>query len=359
MNVIFLNSHRAKSGILNGEILPQPYVLASKFFDCGIIDRTHTLDVGFSQKVVDEIPAIDPGFSLSFADICDLTAKGLIEESQEKGMKIQVLWSGGIDSTVALIALLKNLDPEEYSRLEVTLSLASIDEYPLFFRRHILNKLSFKLINPPISNHFGNMALIVTGEHGDQLFGSDKLLPLIDNGLAGENYEDIWPLYLMNQFGRAKRVDMIVNYLQPLIQACPVPIVSTFDLYWWLNFTVKWQQVSMRMAAFSFAKDLGSLQSRVRHFFRNDQFQQWSLKFHPQRAVTSLKDYKLPAKEYIFDFTDDPEYLDHKTKEASLKHVIINRNKQGNHRYRMVMDENYHAVAEIFHRRFINKNIVS
>ncbi len=358
MGVIFLNSHRGKSGLLNGKKLPEPYILACKFFDCGIIDRTQSLDTGFEQKVLDEIPDHRDNAGLSFAEICDTVAKNIVKEAKEMNTKIQVLWSGGIDSTLALIALSKELGDEAPSFLDITLSMDSINEYPLFFREFILKKLPFKLIQPPIANHFSEKSLIITGEHGDQLFGSDKLLPLIVNRLAYEDYRSILPLYLMNKFGKSHKVDTLMNYLHPLIESCPKPIISTFDLFWWLNFTIKWQQVTLRMPVFSFQENVASLHARFRHFFRDTRFQIWSLNNHENRAAENLEAYKLPAKQYIYQYTQDAEFLKQKSKEPSLKHILIDRKNQGDTRYRVMVKEDFKPIVEVFHKQFKNKKIV-
>lgn len=105
MSVIFLNSHRAKSGVLNGQRLPEGYILACKFFDCGIIDRTATLDQGFDYSVLDPIPE-NRGGTLSFAEVCDAVASDIVSRAREEDRPIRILWSGGIDSTVALIKAL-------------------------------------------------------------------------------------------------------------------------------------------------------------------------------------------------------------------------------------------------------------
>lgn len=358
MSVVFLNSHRAKSGILNGKRLPPAYVLACKFFDCGIIDRTRTLDVGFEQKILDEIPSSASGTEATFAEVCDTAAQTIIREATEQDQRIQILWSGGIDSTAALTALLKNMSPPEYTRLEVILSMDSINEYPRFFREFILRKLPFRMIQPPITEHFSATGLIVTGEHGDQLFGSDKLLPLMDNQLAYEEYLAVLPLYLTSKFGKAAKVDQLMDYLHPLVQACPYPVVTTFDLFWWLNFTVKWQQVSLRMSVFSFQPEVFSLYTRFRHFFNTEDFQRWSLAYHPYRAAPSRQAYKRPAKEYIFSYTNDAHFLEEKSKEPSLKYALINRRRQGNERYRVAMDEDFKPMMEVFHKQYKNKKII-
>ncbi len=357
MSVIFLNSHRAKSGVLNGRRLPDGYILACKFFDCGIIDRTASLDQGFDYKVLDPIPE-SRGAILSFAEVCDAVASDIVSRARQEDRPIRVLWSGGIDSTVALIALMKALPEEEYFRLEPLLNMISINEYPLFFRQHILHKLNFRHCLPPITNHFGERELLVTGEHGDQLFGSDKLLPLIVNGLSEEAWEDVLPLHLFEKFGKAKKVDRLIDYLKPQVAAAPQPIKSTFELFWWLNYSIKWQQVSLRLPVFTFRPDVAEIFDRTHHFFRDERFQQWSIANHPNRACTDLKDYKMVAKEYIHAFTGDEEYRNTKTKEPSLKHVILDRAAQGNDRYRIVMGADYKPVVETFHKNLKNQRIV-
>lgn len=355
--IIFLNSHRAKSGMVLGQRLSPGYVLASKFFDCGIIDRSHALEVGFDYKVLDEIPALDPDFKMTFAQVCDAVAADLVAEARRESRKLRVLWSGGIDSTVALIALLRALPESEWDRLQVRLSMLSINEYPLFFRRHILRRLDFRLVKPPITEQFGGNALIVTGEHGDQLFGSDKLLPLLRNGLAYEPYEDVLPLHLMHKFGSGKKVDQLIDYLQPLFAACPTPLATTVDLFWWLNFTIKWQQVSLRLPVFTFREEVQPLVERFRHFFRDVRFQRWALANYATRVPAQISDYKLPAKQYIHTYTGDADYLGGKTKQPSLKHVLLDRNRQGNERYRVVMTDDYRPSIEVFHKKFRNQKI--
>jgi hypothetical protein len=356
-SVIFLNSHRAKSGTLLGRRLPPGYVLACKFFDCGIIDRSQSLELGFDHRVLDAIPTVPDGPGSSFPETCRAVAEDLVAEARRADRRIRLLWSGGIDSTVALVSLLGVLPETEYDRLRIILSMVSIDEYPLFFRRYILNKLPFRLVRPPVTNYFGKTDLVVTGEHGDQLFGSDKLLPLIRNGLAYEPYETVLPLLLAHKFGKPARVDLLLDYLQPLLAACPVPLLTTFDLFWWLNFSTKWQQVSLRLPVFTFRENVGELVGRFRHFFRDERFQQWSLAHYPYRSAATLADYKRPAKEVIYDFTGDATYLNGKLKEPSLKHVILDRNAQGNERYRVHMLNDYRPVVETFHKQFRNQTI--
>jgi hypothetical protein len=94
MRVIFLNSHRGKSGVLNGKRLPEDYILACKFFDCGIIDRSETLDQGFSYSVLDPIPG-EPGpppEAHDFGEVCDAVAQDIVKRARREDRAIRVLW---------------------------------------------------------------------------------------------------------------------------------------------------------------------------------------------------------------------------------------------------------------------------
>ncbi len=358
-SIIFLNSHRAKSGVLNGIKLAPEYVLAAKFFDCGILDRSESLDVGFDYKVLDPIPDPLAFPEASFADICDARGKQIIREAVENDLIIQVLWSGGIDSTAALISILKHLPGKLERHLEVLLTMDSIDEYPLFFRSHILNQVSYFPIAAPVSDYFKDNALIITGEHGDQLFGSDKMLPLILNQLAFESHEVVLPLFLMNKFGHRKKVDQLIEFLQPLIQACPFPIQYTHELFWWFNFTMKWQQVSLRLAVFSFKENVSILARQFRHFFGSEAFQAWAMSHREPKLIREPHTYKLPAKQYIQAYTKDDDYFLQKIKQPSLRDIIINRRNQGEKRYRVVMKTDYIPQFEVFHKTLKNQNIFS
>lgn len=360
MSVLFLNSHRGKSGVLNGRKLPEAYILACKFFDCGIMDRTQTLDQGFDYRVLDPIPTtVGPSpVAGDFGAVCDAVAADIVDRARREDRQIRVLWSGGIDSTVALIALMKALPETEYGRLVPLLNMISINEYPLFFRQYILHQLPFKHTKPPITNYFGDRQLLITGEHGDQLFGSDKLLPLIQNGLCYEPWDKVLPLHLFEKFGSKKKVAKLIDYLAPQIKAAPVDIRSTFDLFWWLNYSIKWQQVSLRLPVFAFQQDTRAVYDRMHHFFRDERFQQWSIDNHPNRACSGLMTYKQAAKDYIFDFTGDEAYQQTKTKEPSLKNVILDRSVQGDVRYRISMGEDFRPCIETFHRDFKNQRIV-
>ena len=222
------------------------YVAACRFFSAPLIDRTGTLDAGIEFEVLDRIENFTKT-NKTFARICAERAAFIAQKSSEENRKIQILWSGGIDSTLALVSIFKELEKcDELNRLEIVLSKESIAEYPAFFRDVIEHKLKYVLFDPPIYDFLDAKKIIVTGEHGDQLFGSDKAQHFVMTNQAFRPFEEILPLVIARKLGSNKSVDAIISYLAPQIEKSPVKIETLFDFLWWMNFSLKWQHVSLQ-----------------------------------------------------------------------------------------------------------------
>ena len=344
--LLFLNSHRAKSGVVDGHALREEYVLLAKVFGCGPLDRTRTLDIGLDYDVVDALPTDET--SASFGAICEQVADGIVDDALEQNLAIQVAWSGGIDSTVALISLVARLrDRAELDRLTVLLSLNSIREYPWFYEHFIRDQLQTEPLPMPLPTALREDALTVTGEHGDQLFGSDHLADLVRTGLAQEPYRDVLPLFICEKLNCTESAGRLLEYLAPQVAKAPVPISTAFDFIWWCNFSLKWQQVALRIPAFR-QGDVGPFVRTTRHFFGDPRFQAWSLSNPQVRRIKDWRAYKLEAKKVILDATGDFEYFVGKEKSPSLKRVLVDRLKQGRDRYRVHMYDDYQVQFEVF-----------
>lgn len=298
------------------------YIEACRFFSAPLIDRTETLDAGIEFEVIDRLKDFAVS-AKSFSEICGERAKFICEKSFAKNRKIQILWSGGIDSTLALVSIIKELEQhDDCKRLEILLSKDSITEYPTFFRDVIEKKLNYILFEPPIYDYLDAEKIIVTGEHGDQLFGSDKVQHFIITNQAFRPFEEILPIVIARKLGSAKSVDQIISYLMPQIEKSPVKIETLFDFLWWMNFSLKWQHVSLRMF-YEEGNEKFLLDENFLHFFSAKDFQNWSISNHESKIKQTWKSYKYVAKECIFDFHKDENYLLNKEKEQSLKDAII------------------------------------
>lgn len=300
------------------------YVEACRFFSAPLIDRTETLDAGIEFDVIDRLGDFSKT-EKSFGEICGENARFICEKSAAENRKIQVLWSGGIDSTLALVSLIRELEKRgDFARLEILLSKESIAEYPAFFADVIEKKLDYMLFAPPIYDHLDAGKIIVTGEHGDQLFGSDKAQHFVLTNQAFRPFEEILPVVIARKLGSKKSVDQIISFLEPQIKKSPVKLETLFDFLWWMNFSLKWQHVSLRMF-YEDGNEKFSLDKNFIHFFSARDFQNWSVSNHESKIKTTWKSYKFIAKECIFDFHRDENYLLNKEKEQSLKDAIISQ----------------------------------
>lgn len=342
--LIYLNARQAESGRAGRVVLPRDYVLACRFFRCGIMDRTRSLDQGFDYVTLDPIPPPDGG--ASFAELCDRTGAELVEEALDAGRRLRLLWSGGIDSTTALIAVMKAAEERGCREIvRVLVSFSSVQENPVFFRQHLYGRYSIEPVSHPVSEFLDAAALNVTGEHGDQLFGSQFLEPYVRRGLASEPYREILPFVLLERLRNPVSARRVGHYLEPVIAAAPVPIRTLFDYMWWLNFSLKWQDVTLRLTALR-GERAHEVYGSLRHFFRSPAFQAWSLANPAIREVATWARYKEPAKRYILEFTGDEDYYRTKEKEDSLRNVLLD--PQGEQAVRAFMRADFRPVVTAF-----------
>lgn len=263
------------------------------------------------------IPRVDGYPRLSFAHCCEARAVELLAAHPQ----LHIMWSGGIDSTSALVALLKALPTHEHDRLTVFLSSHSIAENPSFYHRHIAGRLAVRRV-------VGKAGLydevVVTGELGDQLFGSDLMLQctrrLGFDSLA-QPHAEVLPRLFATLTGDLDTGRSIYAHYAPITAEAPYPLVSAQDFLWWWNFSQKWQHVKFRHLLYEELADYRPLFGRVSHFFDTDDFQRWSLTHPDQKLGPRIDTYKTPAKRYIVDFTGEAAYLT-KLKIGSLCRVF-------------------------------------
>jgi len=281
------------------------------------VDRSGTLPSPI-KMTASAIPNVG-SFDETFANVADSRAAALWDENK----KLSVFWSGGIDSTTALVALLKNVPINRLSDLTVHLNSASIAEYPEFYTDYIDGKITLAQTPPtkkPTDRFLaedifaGNTTkeiaevlktnLVVTGELGDQCFGSsafaknqDLINSTVDEYLAHESLKDIR------------------DEIDALSAACPIKIKTVTTLMWWWNFTLKWSEVRYR--SLTAVNDPASF-ANIRHFFDTDDFQRWSIVNDDLKIKSTPTTYKFTAKDYIHTFAKHDTYRDEKLKVGSL-----------------------------------------
>ena len=282
------------------------------------VDRSGTLTSPL-KIVGPAIPTVG-SFNETFSNVADARAAALWSENK----KLALFWSGGIDSTVALVGLLKTVPDGRLGDLTVHHNSASIEEYPEFYAEHIADKLTVVLTpevvkptdrywaeNVFTSSTVGKVAetlktsIVVTGELGDQVFGSagfandpDKINSTIDDFLVAQELTDIR------------------DEIDALSAACPIPVNTVTTMMWWWNFALKWSEVRWRsLTAVQDSADFAN----VRHFFDTDDFQRWSIANDDLKIKDTIQSYKFTAKDYIHAYAGHDDYRDEKLKVGSLR----------------------------------------
>lgn len=320
-SLLYLNTHRAIRGQVDDLSLASGYVDACRFMHCGIVDRSQVIHSGPAFQIFDHLPPAS-NQSPSFGELCDRTADQLVSEAGRTGKQLQVMWSGGIDSTVVLLSLSAAARRAELGdQIDVLLTLDSIREYPDLFQSSISERIPYRVVGRPVAEFLDPEAITVTGEHGDQLFGSQLLESYVRRGVAHAKWEDILPVVLLERLRHPLQAVRALGAIRPVLEAAPVPIDTLFDALWWLNFILKWQSVSLRIAVMASSRHR-QIWNQIRHFFRGNDFQIWAMRRSQTRTIREWTDYKYPAKEYVYRHTGDENYLWYKQKEDSLRNLM-------------------------------------
>ena len=321
-----------------------------KIYGHGVVpnDRTGTIRFPVRTKSLFPIPVFRP-VTRTFEDICNGRAKELLSRADALRITLYVFWSGGVDSTLALVSLLKNATPEQKNNIVVLMSEESITEYPGFYRDHIHGKLrtessgGFPLL-------LGGNHLIVNGEHNDQLFGSDivaKFIGMFGTSAMHQSYSrDTLSAFYNSFLNDEGTTHFYMDLFERVKAAAPVPISTNYLFFWWINFALKWQTVSIRTLTFASARNVEKITpeyiaNNYAPFYRTDEFQLWSMNNLDKKIKDDWRSYKWVSKDIIYDYTRDADYRDNKIKRGSL-HFLVVRQKIW-----PFIDENFHFAENI------------
>lgn len=231
----------------------------------------------------------------SFADICLNQASKLTS----LGYPQTVFWSGGVDSTLIVIALLM-IGSNDPDFLNIACTHKSIEEYPWFYR--FLKQKGIKIhvgFTDSIYQYSGitGKENLLTGHLADYIFHCGNICIRNDNC----DWKDFYP-------------KDIVEFIEPLVDICPKKITKLYDVAWWLRFTMHWQD-----AKYAPYTSLKAKPRSIINFFDSPQWEEWSLENHGNDfAQTDPLLYKPEAKKFIIEYTGDKDYWN-KMKIPSLK----------------------------------------
>lgn len=288
----------------------------------------------------DPIPVVNivpkPEFNLSnltsdwrdrYFSLFDQVASTIYETAGTRD--IVLMYSGGIDSTAVLVALMKNARYKEFldqGRIKIAMSSVSIHEYPELFYETILPTFPIMLADYNLVMQDPN-AFVVTGDAGDYVIGNTDTPIFFHNGTTDNLHEDksiLWP-YLDN-IDTSKKFS---NFASKLAELAPFDIVSLNQMYWWIGQAFVHQGEMCYPWTWSATTDLSELASfnKVYRFFLDPRFTTFSFEYMSTNPVcTNYNSVRQFPREYIVDFTQHPSYLN-KIKVFSQKLLFRKRYK--------------------------------
>lgn len=276
-------------------------------------DRFNVLNKYSKINWVDSVDKVPEPVTVPLADLMDRRAQELIAEGS-----ISSQWSGGVDSTALLLALIRNGIKKQ--DLLIYCDENSVREYPKLYEWLVEEGYSIKKPNrwrKGLSK--APTDLITNGWCADQLFGS----------IFFHNAPKMYYLPIAEFLKKISILDTPISEDQAN-QATEVfqkYAKDTFDLDlsiaaqlgWFINFTMKWTWVSTFNELF-----LAGLSNshKTKVFYDTPYFQGWSLANYTSICKRNIygKDalyYKRELKEYCNSVFPDNDFLTKKSKNPS------------------------------------------
>lgn len=290
-----------------------------------VMDRTANHWPNFSYVNMFPMPSI----SGKCPDFIELSTRRIKQLTLEHDKHVNVLWSGGIDSTFIMTLMIDLGIADELikqNRLTIGLNLDSIRENPVFYEKFIKPRFSKQVVQ---ANHLlidvKPDEVIITGEMADNLVGSLTMKSCVDfynDFSVVHKPKDIAIDWMVRNLDSADN-EKLREFIEFQCANSPVEIVTSHDLLWYLNFNFKWQAVNFRIASHAKNEETGNLLiQNLKHFFNTDEFQQWSLQEGHYFTGKNWGDYKHVMKKHIYAVTSDLEYFKYKTKHPSLPALL-------------------------------------
>lgn len=300
---------------------------AHRFFgnNTCLIDRSFSISMPFKCRVFPwlEIPSMQHSRD-RFDTICFSAADSIWQRAIKKDQQISVMWSGGIDSTLALSSLLMTAPAQQLHRLTVLLSRESMIEYPWYYHNVIKNKLKvgasdawYQWVDPN--------CIIVTGEGGDQLIngGFYRLRKFVqEQEIKASSADTTIKLLSLASKDPTYTYESVV---EPLVASAKCDLEFPLSDIWWSVFCLDWQSryLTLMNNLPEFKRptlDDDYLENNWIMFFQSPEMQTWAMNTQHVFLDSGLDNKKI-LKDIIYQHTQDRIYRDNKTKKSSMMNV--------------------------------------
>jgi hypothetical protein len=265
-----------------------------------IIDRTNQVSMPFNFHIdrpwsTKPLPiALDECFRLRVSDLTNCNKK------------LNLLWSGGIDSTAMIVGFLKyctNLD-----QLRILYSSYSIKEHPRFF---------LDLLQIPAIEMVEFSGDVYMNQDFDGLFVSADVADDITASLDQSFFEEVGFKGLHSSWKDLfykKTNDLnFVNFCEKYFLTSQIPINTVLQARWWFYVICKIQKFPP-----NYAKVLNDDQPLAVGFFDTEEFETYTY-YNMEKIIesTNYNTYKQFLKDFIYNYDKDLNYKKNKQKIGS------------------------------------------
>jgi hypothetical protein len=329
--------------------------IAKRLTTSRFVTRNGEWSMPWEQELIPgfEMPAYDPNFTKTFEQVSDERAIE-VKARINNGERFAVMYSGGIDSTVVMAALIRNLTTEELKSVIVCSSAETIIENPYFWANFIVDK--FTIRNSQLNKYddlIEDGYVPITADEGDCTFGTIFGLNLYANfdhhikDLSPETRERLKPLkYKISDgdihFSAYKDIlikhmsvkendrfaELFYEKLVKNINTCGVPVHSLHDFFWWEIFNIKYLNCAVRGALYYNDRvEWRTAMDTVMNWYSGHDIQRWSManNNNGQKIRNTVASYKQCAKDYIWTVDRNDWYRHFKIKMDSLGWITLHQ----------------------------------
>lgn len=266
-------------------------------------DRTGTVKMPFLTESAASwtVPTNNPDLEQCFCS--------RVKEIEARHQTVNLLWSGGIDSTAMVVAWLKYTSG--HNQVRIFYSVDSIKENVGFFL-HLKDQKQFELVeiggNVFYQNDFDGVE--VSGGSGDDVTAS--LDESFYHAHGWRQLQSSWKDF----FWRSKPDDNFIDFCERWFSQSGREITTVLQARWWFYLNkmppANRNRIAVKTAPMSetFFLDPGFLA----HFYHRTE------SLIPRPDWTS---YKISFKQFIFDYFPDQYYFNNKSKENSGGYTIF------------------------------------
>jgi len=258
-----------------------------------------------------------PDFTKNNKNFIEISTDNIFKYA--KNNTVNILWSGGIDSTFILCLAIKN-----NININLFFNVLSVAENPIMFRDMYEGKykniLSLNIFDR--SDDVNNLPYdIVTGHYGDFLLGN--IHEYLENDLSS---------YMV--------------LFQKVIDPFKDNIKCKLDFFTLIHFLLSYDGWD------DYNKMYNLKDEKFISFFKENDFQIWTVgkeAANTRSNVTTIRNHKKIFKDYIYTVNNDELYRDRKTKQCS-RYLQSGVQEQFSHNYDDVMQKflfNYKDINEI------------